>query len=239
MAGEDAYELLFGRTGRILSAGKGTVQINFIENLDFRSQKKLLEILMFRNVIAVAKTRALRERLLPELYERLRPFAIEIPALDETPEDIPLLVRDYVTMLAERYGRFHVLSKEAEQLLTKLRWPGNRIQLESFLERLILCARKRSIGAEEIRTLYTELYGDAAGAEPCSQKSGAQQPMPMSSAEPAGLRSTDELRGTEKLEREQLVQSLARNFGNRGKTAEELGISKTTLWRKLKQYRLL
>ena len=239
VAGEDAYELLFGRNGRILSAGKGTVQINFIENLDFRSQKKLLEILMFRNVIAVAKTRTLRERLLPELYERLRPFAIEIPTLDETPEDIPLLVRDYVTMLAERYGRFHVLSKEAEQLLTKLRWPGNRIQLESFLERLILCARKRSIGAEEIRTLYTELYGDAAGAEPCSQKSGAQQPMPMSSAEPAGLRSTDELRGTEKLEREQLVQSLARNFGNRSKTAEELGISKTTLWRKLKQYRLL
>ncbi len=233
VAGEDAYETLFGRNGRIPSAGKGTVQINFIENLDIRSQKKLLEILMFRNVIAVAKTRELRRFLLPELYERLRPFAIEIPALDETPEDIPLLVRDYVTMLTERYGRFHVLTKEAEQLLTKLRWPGNRIQLESFLERMILCARKRSIGAEEIRILYTELYGEEAVTEAPGKAEAPQQAMPMSSAEDAGLR------GTEQLEREQLLTCLARNFGNRTRTAEALGISKTTLWRKLKKFDLL
>ncbi len=124
-----------------------------------------------------------------------------------------------------------MLSKEAEQLLPKLRWPGNRIQLESFLERLILCAPRRSIGAEEIRTLYTELYGEKKGTE-ARNTMPDRQPMPMSSADPAGLRVT------EQLEREQLVQSLARNFGNRSKTAEELGISKTTLWRKLKQYKI-
>ncbi len=257
VSGEDAYTLLFGHHGQIIEAGKGTVQINFIENLDFRSQKKLLEILMFRNVIAVAKVspRELRTRLIPELYERLRPFTIEIPSLDETPEDIPLLIREYVTMLAERYGRFHVLTKEAEQFLTKCSWPGNRIQLESFLERLILCARKRNIGAEEVRTLYGMLYDGEMQAAP-ETGSGAAVTTAVETEEPvraAGnavkvveytAAQTDKgtaaaLSAAEQLEKTRLMDCLSRNLGNRTRMAAELGISKTTLWRKLKQYALL
>ena len=266
VAGESAYEELFGRLGKMNDAAKGTLQINFIEDLDRRSQKKLLEILMFRNVIAVSKKADLRPYLIPELYERLTAFAIRIPSLMETPEDIPFLADIYLRRLAEQYGRYHVLTKEGMKTIAALPWHGGRIQLESFLERLVITIDHRSLRPEDITGLYTEIYGaaqrmsmDVAAARTSIQQevhasartqhaaaqgepwTAEQSPAASTGSFAAGrpsARSTPALT-VQEMERDRIVTVLAECMGSREKAAAKLGISKTTLWRKLRQYGIL
>lgn len=255
IAGESAYEALFGRLGKMNDAAKGTMQINFIEHLDLRSQKKLLEILMFRNVIVVTKKTDLRPYLLPELYERLIAFAIRIPMLMETPEEIPFLADIYMRRLAEQYGRYHVLTKDAMKTIAGLRWDGGRIQLESFLERLVITADHRSIRPDDITKLYATIYGTetlAPGTEAdrstdggAMNAGGQHEDAELSvggTAEADAVRSdvaAHPVLSVQAMERERIVRVLAECMGSREKAAEKLGISKTTLWRKLRQYQII
>ena len=255
IAGESAYEALFGRLGKMNDAAKGTLQINFIEHLDLRSQKKLLEILMFRNVIVVTKKTDLRMYLLPELYERLIAFAIRIPMLMDTPEEIPFLADIYMRRLAEQYGRYHVLTKDAMKTIAGLRWDGGRIQLESFLERLVITADHRSIRPDDITKLYATIYGAetlASGTEAdrstdggAMNAGGQHEDAEFSvggTAEGDAVRSdagANPALSVQAMERERIVRVLAECMGSREKAAEKLGISKTTLWRKLRQYQII
>lgn len=255
IAGESAYEALFGRLGKMNDAAKGTLQINFIEHLDLRSQKKLLEILMFRNVIVVTKKTDLRAYLLPELYERLIAFAIRIPMLMDTPEEIPFLADIYMRRLAEQYGRYHVLTKDAMKTIAGLRWDGGRIQLESFLERLVITADHRSIRPDDITKLYATIYGTealASGTEADRSTDGGAMNAGGQHEDAAlsvgGTTEADAVRSdvaahpalsVQAMERERIVRVLAECMGSREKAAEKLGISKTTLWRKLRQYQIL
>lgn len=255
IAGESAYEALFGRLGKMNDAAKGTLQINFIEHLDLRSQKKLLEILMFRNVIVVTKKTDLRPYLLSELYERLIAFAIRIPMLMETPEEIPFLADIYMRRLAEQYGRYHVLTKDAMKTIAALPWDGGRIQLESFLERLVITADHRSIRPDDITKLYATIYGTetlAPGTEAdrstdggAMNAGGQHEDAELSvggTAEADAVRSdvaAHPVLSVQAMERERIVRVLAECMGSREKAAEKLGISKTTLWRKLRQYQII
>ncbi len=255
IAGESAYEALFGRLGKMNDAAKGTLQINFIEHLDLRSQKKLLEILMFRNVIVVTKKMDLRPYLLPELYERLIAFAIRIPMLMETPEEIPFLADLYMRRLAELYGRYHVLTKDAMKTIAALPWDGGRIQLESFLERLVITADHRSIRPDDITKLYATIYGaetlasgmktdrstDGGAMNAGGQHEDAERSVGRT-AEGDAVRSdagANPALSVQAMERERIVRVLAECMGSREKAAEKLGISKTTLWRKLRQYQII
>ncbi len=244
--GESAYEALFGSRGLLTSTGKGSFQINEIEYLDRRSQRKLLEIMLFRHIITVTKKRNLKPYLLPELYERLRPFAIDVPDLSESREDIALLLHDSLMNLSEKYGKYHVLTKDAERFLCDCKWRGNRIQLESFMERLVLCAEKRSIGKGEAERLYEELYGnDRETPSYNAEKRKGTDRIMMDFSEDETLLpwendiSEEESSSLHYSEKDELIAALRENFGNRRKTAEKLGISATTLWRKLKKYDLL
>ena len=243
IAEESAYEALFGRLGKMNDAAKGTLQINFIEHLDLRSQKKLLEILMFRNVIVVTKKTDLRPYLLPELYERLIAFAIRIPMLMETPEEIPFLADLYMRRLAEQYGRYHVLTKDAMKTIAALPWNGGRIQLESFLERLVSTADHRSIRPDDITKLYATIYGaealaDGDGADRKPVGGRAESDAACSDAEADRARHAT-VTSVQAMERERIVRVLSECMGSREKAAAKLGISKTTLWRKLRQYQII
>ena len=232
--GESSYEALFGRGGKANEAAKGTLEINYIEYLDIASQRKLPELLMFRNVIAVSGTAALQDALIPALYARLQPFSVRIPPLMETPEEIPYLIDVYMQQLPERCGRYHVLTKEAVKVMTAFPWPGGRIQLESFLERLVITADHRSLRAEEVTALYAAIYGEDAAGPAAMDSTHGSEPGRMTGEEAAAEPSV--CRSVQALERERIVHTLAECMGSREKTAEKLGISKTTLWRKLKAY---
>ncbi|ETP72580.1 response regulator (CheY-like receiver, AAA-type ATPase, and DNA-binding domain-containing protein) [Lachnospiraceae bacterium JC7] len=250
--GKPAYDDLYGRNGKVNDSLKGTLVINNIEYLDERSQKKLMEILMFRNVIMVAKTGNYREYLIPELYARMSAFAINIPSLSETPEDIVYLANVYMQSITERYGKYHVLTKDGERELELEPWTGGRIQLESFIERLVISMERRNIKAVDIKELYDELYGEGyvkrfdEDAEDHKEKDRTSAGAFYDENEDPGM--SDHSHIVEKsgrsmtvqdLERDRILKTISKNMGNREKTAIELGISKTTLWRKLRKYNLM
>ncbi len=272
--GQSSYDDLYGRQGKVNDSLRGTLVIDNFQYMDVRSQKKLMEILMFRNVILIAKTRNFKPYLIPELYARLSAFAIRIPSLMETSEDISYLANIYMQNCTERYGMYHVMTKDAEKKLQDFYWQGGRIQLESFIERLVITSDHRSLKVSDVCELYEELYSGDMGtlddtefrniivtdygrrAVPDFNRGiNSEEDLPFAQSSEHVIESENpsvnfsysqkEVAAgrpsitVENLEKNRLIKSLSDNMGSREKTASELGISKTTLWRKLKKYGLL
>jgi len=151
-------------------------------------------------------------RFRPDLFYLLAPMTVELPALHERRDDlgraIDLCLEDSMTKL----DRFVVLTREARKVLTEYRWPGNYTQLETFLERMVLTAPSRAVGDSYVRELLEQLYPDLDGED--TEGRGTQLPDQAA----------------------QLLQALEAHGGNRAAAAEALGISKTTLWRRMKRY---
>ncbi len=112
-----------------------------------------------------------------------------------------------------KLDRYVVLTKEARRVLTEYRWPGNYTQLETFLERMVLTAPSRTVGDSYVQELLRQIY-PPLGMEEAGEGRDLDQPAQVS----------------------ELIRALELHEGNRAATAEELGISKTTLWRRMKRY---
>ena len=91
-------------------------------------------------------------------------------------------------------------------------WPGNIIQVNSFMERLVLTAAHRSIDEGTIRRLWQQMFPEYTVSREEAVSTFSQS-----------------------REAQRITEALARNDGNRAVTAQELGISTTTLWRKIKK----
>jgi Nif-specific regulatory protein len=156
-------------------------------------------------------------RFREDLLYRLQVLMIRIPPLRERPEDIPLLVDHFLERIARERGRSTaVIDREVREILERHRWPGNVRQLESTLHRLILLAGDTPLtrSALEVDQSLREslLGGDAASEQPRF--------------------SLDE--GI----REQLRRALEAAGGHREKAAKLLGVSRATIYRKLKEHGL-
>lgn len=148
----------------------------------------------------------------PDLYYLLVPMLLELPPLRTRPEDlsqaIDMCLDDCVTLLS----RYVVLTKEARRVLLDYEWPGNYNQLRAFVERMVLTAPSRTVGDGYVRQLLGQLY-------PFSRPEPEEEPDPV----------------YQKPEAAALAEVLARNNGSRSAAAAELGVSKTTLWRRMKK----
>ena len=224
-----SYDALFGEKGIAREARGGTLRIDHIEFLDERSQYALLDSSRFLHIIALAKTEDYGRRLVPELAELFRAFTIRIPTLDECREDIPSLTSEYFARICASSEMYHVLSQKAMHQICRMEWPGNRLQLETFLERLILTAPRRSISDRDVRSLYAELYADK-WKETRARKTALPDMESAQDDEEIGALSRKQM------EREMTLKTLQENMGDRRKTAAALGVSTTTLWRRLKKY---
>jgi two-component system response regulator GlrR len=142
--------------GLFLSADGGTLFLDEIGDMPLPLQVKLLRVLQERAVRPVGATRARPvdvriisathrdlEAALPEgrfredLYYRLNVVRLNIPALDERREDIPLLARHFIQSLAEKYGKaVRGFAPEALELLVSAQWPGNVRQLYNVVEQV-------------------------------------------------------------------------------------------------------
>ena len=116
------------------------------------------------------------------------------------------------------YARYHILTEEAKDILVNYNWEGNDIQLEAFCERLVLTAGRRKISGEYVKYLLDELYH------------GKDMENDLPDQETEGKTGNTEL--------ERLKEALANYNGNRILTARALNISTSTLWRRMKKYRL-
>lgn len=225
--------------GLFKAADGGTLFLDEVGDLAEGPQKRLLRALQEREVTPVGSVRPisvdvrvvaatnqdLRRRIdeglfRDDLFYRLNVFKITAPPLRNRPGDIPVLTEYF---LRQRDGSASLLSPLAMRLLTRFPWPGNVRQLFAALE----SAWVRSGGGgaairaehlpEEIRN------SEGSATEATTQYDGTQRYRP--------LRAADE--------RQTIVEALAEAGGVRARAARALGMGRTTLWRKMREYGLV
>jgi transcriptional regulator with PAS, ATPase and Fis domain len=151
-----------------------------------------------------------------DLYYRLNVVKIDLPPLSQRREDIPVLIDAFIQKFNAKMGKHIVgVSDQALRLLMNYDYPGNVRELENVIEHaFVLCGGNR-------------IDLDCLPRELTVKKEEARSSVPLEEGHPF-----------EKAEAEIVKRALERNRGNRVKTAEELSISRATLWRKIRQYGL-
>jgi DNA-binding NtrC family response regulator len=149
-----------------------------------------------------------------DLYFRLAVVRLSIPPLGERRQDIPFLIDHFIQRFNRRRGkRIQGVTPEVMEVLMRHPLPGNVRELENIIEYCFVLCRNGLIGVEH---LPDDLKPDAP-ARP--RGSGPDLMAPLEESEADVIRAT-----------------LEQNQGNRAKTATDLRISRTTLWRKMKRY---
>jgi DNA-binding NtrC family response regulator len=218
------------RRGRFELAHRGTLFLDEVGEMGVNLQVKLLRVLqeqLFERVgggrtlmvdvrVIAATNRDLHQALQAgtfreDLFYRLNLFPIPIPPLRERREDILPLAEHFARQSAKRMGRsFTGINVEAASILYEYGWPGNVRELANAVERALIVA-----GNDVIRP------GDLP-LRPAGQPAGMARAVPLATIEKAAI-----------------VESLARNDGDRRRTADELGISLRTLQYRLKDYGMI
>ncbi len=230
-----------GKAGLFEAAHTGTIFLDEIGEMPLSLQTRLLRVLQEREVLRIGATvpthvdvrvmaathRDLRASTLTgdfrsDLYYRLNILALAVPSLRERRGDIPLLARELAAKIAERIDGLDGAACETavraiEEASASYEWPGNVRELENLIERvLVFHGSGYSLGdraADDLRQIVPELF---AGEH-----------------EGAGTTGLKESRRTTELEHIRNV--LAACGGDRTRAAKQLNISRSTLWRKLKQ----
>ena len=158
------------RIGRFELADTGTLFLDEIGDVPLATQVKLLRVLEEREITRVGGTQSipvdvrvvaatnnpLRDgveegRFRSDLYYRLNVLNIYLPPLRERREDIPILVRQFITELSRQHDRpFKGISPEALEMLVDYAWPGNVRELRNLVESMVVLAPGREIGPADI-----------------------------------------------------------------------------------------
>ena len=228
------------RPGRFEVAQGGSLFLDEVGDLPLPLQVKLLRVLEDRTYqrVGESKTRTADVRVIAatnvvlrdavadkrfreDLYYRLRVLPIDIPPLRERREDLGALIHHLLGRIGRQRGRAVKLSPSAVRCLLAWSWPGNVRELENTLEYAVAVCEGQTVHIKdlppELREALGEVLGEEEGAEPASRS--AQEAAPEAGdAEEAAIRKA-------------LVQAHYR----RDLAARRLGMSRTTLWRKMKQ----
>ena len=245
LSGEEQRNSIFGEKGAALQAQGGTLLLRNVEELTAANQDRLYQLIRFHvchgtdiasmrkvNVRIMVTVRQLLNQLMiqgklsHDLYYLLSGLELAVPPLRDRREDLQKKIDTTWRECCERYARYHVLTNGAKTVLLEYPWKGNLFQIESFCERLILTAGKRSIDETAVRKLLWELYLDGSDAVATETAVNKEEEVP--SRLYGGFDSYENAK--------KVVNTLRKYGGNREKTAKELGISKTTLWRHMKKY---
>lgn len=218
------------RVGLFEEAGKGTLFLDEVGEVSQAMQVKLLRALQEKEITRVGENRSRRVdirvlaatnqnvkervrqgRFREDLYYRLGVIEIEVPPLRERKEDILPLARYLVQRISEKL-KMSKLRLDAKSLdyLTAHTWPGNVRELENALERAAVLSRDGVIRPEDLPSAVVRPSGGA------------------------GVGTMGESGSLADMERGHIRSVLESTGGNRAKAARILGISPTTLWRRLK-----
>ena len=215
------------KQGLLEVASGGTVFLDEIGNISDAMQTKLMRVIQEKQITRVGGVQpididvrfivasnkdlerlAIANEFRHDLFHRLNVVKLTMPALRDHRDDIPLLISHFVQHYAESFQRnVSGFDADAMKKLIAHDWPGNVRELQNLIERSVALADSTTMKLEEI----------------------------------SSLRSTDtidsDLPSLDELERRYILKLLDRFNDSRDKTAETLGINKSTLWRKLQQYK--
>ncbi len=225
----------FSKKGRFALADGGTIFLDEIGTISLTVQAKLLRVLQDREFeplgaertqkvdvrVIAATNRDLRQlvsegKFLEDLYYRLHVIPIEMPALRERREDIPLLVEHFVKRFAERTGkRIDGVDEKAMTELSRYEWPGNVRELENTMERAVVLALAPLLNSKTIWLM-------SATTTPAN----------------AAVPSLKLHQNLEWAERETMRKALEQARGVKKDAAELMGISQRALSHYLAKYRI-
>ena len=217
------------KPGQFCLANGGTLLLDEISEMDISLQVKLLRVLnngeyrplgssktLYSDARIIAATnadllQAIRDNKFREdLFYRINVINVKIPPLQDRPEDIPLLVNHFITTLNKK-SRSGVtkISPSALKILRRYHFPGNVRELQNAIEHSFVMCRDGEILPEHLpETILNENY------------------------------TSRKISGEDDDEQNVILECLRRNNGNKTKTAIELGIHRSTLWRKIKSQNL-
>ena len=214
------------KQGLLEVAAGGTVFLDEIGNISDAMQTKLMRVIQEKQITRVGgvapididvrfivasnkdlERMAIANDFRHDLYHRLNVVKLTMPPLREHRDDIPILIQHFIELYAKNFQReVKCFDSDAMKKLIAHDWPGNVRELQNLIERSVALADAPTMRIEEITS----------------------------------LRSTDtidsDLPSLEELERRYILKLLERFDDSRDKTAETLGINKSTLWRKLQHY---
>jgi transcriptional regulator with PAS, ATPase and Fis domain len=214
-----------GKMGLFEQAHGGTIFLDEIGEMLEQCQVRLLRVLQEYEVYRLGDNRTIpvdirvvaatnrdlwslvkNKKFREDLYYRLEAFSIEIPPLRERKADIEMFVNQFIRHFNRLYSTsVNDISPDALALIKSYDWPGNIRELQNIVGRLVALASGSSISADEVHHCLKHRMTDANSEN--------------------GLRAA---------ETAIILQTLRETGGNKQKTAELLGISRATLWRKLR-----
>jgi PAS domain S-box-containing protein len=214
------------KPGRFQLAEGGTIFLDEIGDISLGIQAKLLRVLEAKefeplggtatlkaDVRVVAATNKDLQKLVKQnlfrndLYYRLNVVRIELPPLKERRMDIPLLIKHFIATFNKKTGKeVHGVSEEVMSILINYAYPGNVRELENVIEHSFILCKGTHIQKEHLPTNLSEQQA------PAEQKKSIR-----------------------KLEEEHIIHTIQTCGSNLSKAAKELGIHRTTLWRKLRR----
>lgn len=220
----DAHD---NRIGRFELASGGTLFLDEIGNLSLPMQAKLLNVLQNREVTKVGSSKSnpvdirlisatnlpLQEMVLhnqfrQDLLYRINTVELHLPPLRERGRDIQLLAEHFIRHYTRKYQKQHLsISQEFFDKLMTYHWPGNVRELQHVIERAVILCESECVGALDVN-----LDGD-----------------PVKSEMPDSLNLIE-------LERSAIERAVNKCKGNLSRAARELGLGRTTLYRKLGKY---
>ena len=250
--------------GKFVEADGGTLFLDEVGELPLHAQAKLLRALQegeiepvgarksvkvdvrivsatHRDLIADVKEGRFRE----DLFYRLHVYPISVPPLRQRPEDVPELVRHFLTRIAAEEGkRVRLIDADAIALLGGYRWPGNVRQLENAIFRAVALAEGEDIGLAEFPQISAQ--ADSVPVQPALEPQPVmitERSIATPRPEPQGpvLRLTDAqgaVRPLEEIEREVIRFAIAHHRGQMSEVARRLKIGRSTLYRKLEEERV-
>ncbi|HLF86786.1 MAG TPA: sigma 54-interacting transcriptional regulator [Nitrospiria bacterium] len=223
----------YDKLGRFELADKGTIFLDEIGDVSLSTQGKLLRVLQEEELERVGGTKSIRidirviaasnKDLLSlvkrgefrdDLYYRIRVFPIRIPPLRERKEDVPQLVRHFISIYNKEVGKdIKTISHSAMAILLSYDYPGNVRELENIIEHASVCCHGDTIQVEH---LPNDIIGNRDIVDKASKSTGSLKIM----------------------ERELMLKVLDQSGWNYKEAAKILGLSRTTLWRRLKEFNI-
>lgn len=241
------------KEGRFAAAGSGTLLLDEIDVLGLDQQVKLLRVIesgefepVGSNVTQRTHARLIvasdveleplveQRRFRPDLYYRLNMLKFEIPPLRKRPRDIVPLARKFIRQHAAKHGiAIRSVDPSLFAILQQYTWPGNVRELEHVLQRAVIFCRDGHLSSDH---LPLHVVQGQPGPLTMTERPSAEAQMPIADFAPDTSRLQKQREVTE---REAIEQALRENSHSRKNTARALGISRVTLYNKMKKYGII
>jgi len=223
------------KQGKFALAHEGTLLLDEVADMSLKVQAKVLRVLQeqtFERVggtetrkvdvrVLAATNKSLEDeitagRFREDLYFRLNVIPIHVPPLREREDDVLLLARHFSGQFARQYGETaKTFTPAAAEALRAYRWPGNVRELRNMMERLAILVESEHVDLQDLPSSVRGSKGDAD----------------LQIADFSSLKL-----GREEFERRFIIKKIQEAGGNISRAAELLGLDRTSLYRKMKQY---